>query len=132
MFAAKNKLDNLTVVIDRNNIQIDGFTEDIMPLEPIKEKYEAFGWYVLEVDGHNFQAIIAACEEAKAIFNKPVLIIAHTIPGKGVDFMEKDFRWHGIPPNIQDVKGAPVKGEQAKKALSELRTLGGKIRSEHE
>src|SRR3989344_77883 len=132
MFAGKYKLQNLTAIMDRNNIQIDGFTEDIMPLEPIKEKYEAFGWYVLEVDGHNFQAIIAACEEAKAIFNKPVLIIAHTIPGKGVDFMEKDFRWHGIPPNIQDVKGAPVKGEQAKKALSELRTLGGKIRSEHE
>lgn len=122
MFAGKNKLNNLTVIIDRNNIQIDGFTEEIMPLEPLKEKYEAFNWHVLEIDGHNFEAIIAACNEAKAIFEKPVVIIAHTIPGKGVDFMEKDFKWHGIPPNL----------EQEKKALAELRTLQGKIRSEHE
>ena len=120
------------MIIDRNNIQIDGFTEDIMPLEPLKEKYESFGWYVLQIDGHNFEQIIDACEEAKAIFNKPVVIIAHTIPGKGVDFMEKDFRWHGSPPDAGDIKGAPPKGEQAKKALAELRTLGGKIRSEHQ
>lgn len=132
LFAGKNKLNNLTVIIDRNNIQIDGFTEDIMPLEPLKEKYEAFGWYVLEVDGHNFEQIIDACDEAKAIFNKPVVIIAHTIPGKGVDFMEKDFRWHGSPPDAGDVKGAPPKGHQAEVALKELRTLQGKIRSEHE
>ncbi|MEK7616648.1 MAG: transketolase [Patescibacteria group bacterium] len=132
LFAGKNKINNLTVIIDRNNIQIDGFTEDIMPLEPLKEKYEAFGWHVIEIDGHNFEQIIDACDESKAIFNKPVVIIAHTIPGKGVDFMEKDFRWHGIPPDSADVKGAPPKGEQAKKALSELRTLQGKIRSEHE
>lgn len=132
LFAGKNKLNNLTVIIDRNNIQIDGFTEDIMPLEPLKEKYEAFGWHVLEVDGHNFEQIIDACEEAKAIYEKPVVIIAHTIPGKGVDFMEKDFRWHGSPPDAGDVKGAPPKGHQAEMALKELRTLGGKIRSEHE
>lgn len=132
MFAGKYQLNNLTVIIDRNNIQIDGVTEDIMPLEPLKDKYEAFGWYVIDIDGHNFEAIINACEEAKTIFNKPVCIIAHTIPGKGVDFMEKDFRWHGIPPDAQDVKGSPPKGEQAKKALAELRTLQGKIRSEHE
>ena len=132
MFAGKNKINNLTVIIDRNNIQIDGFTEDIMPLEPLKDKYEAFGWHVIEIDGHNFEQIIDACEESKTIFNKPVVIIAHTIPGKGVDFMEKDFRWHGIPPDAGDVKGAPPKGEQAKKALAELRTLQGKIRSEHE
>lgn len=122
MFAGKNRLNNLTAIIDRNNIQIDGFTEDIMPLEPLKKKYEAFGWYVLEVDGHNFEQIIDACREAKTIFEKPTLIIAHTIPGKGVDFMEFDFHWHGIPP----------KPEEAKEALKQLRTLGGKIKSEHE
>ncbi|MDP3973431.1 MAG: transketolase [Candidatus Daviesbacteria bacterium] len=122
LFAGKYKLNNLTAIMDRNNIQIDGFTEDIMPLEPIKEKYEAFGWHVLEIDGHNMEAIINACNEAKAIVEKPVLIIAHTIPGKGVDFMEYKFEWHGKPPNA----------EEAKKALSELRTLQGKIRSEHE
>ncbi len=132
MFAGKMKLNNLTVIIDRNHIQIDGFTENIMPLEPLKEKYEAFNWYVIEVDGHNFEEIINACSEAKAIFNKPVVIIAHTIPGKGVDFMEKKFEWHGSPPDTISPPGAPPKGQQAEVALKELRTLGGKIKSEHE
>ncbi len=122
MFAGKYRLHNLTAIIDRNNIQIDGNTEDIMPLEKIKEKYEAFNWHVLEVDGHNHQQIIDACYEAKAIYEKPTLIIAHTIPGKGVDFMEGDYHWHGMPPNK----------EQAKIALDQLRTLGGQIRSEHQ
>lgn len=122
MFAGKNKLNNLTVIIDRNNIQIDGFTENVMPLEPLKAKYEAFNWEVLEVDGNNIRAFADAVSEAKAVFEKPTVIIAHTIPGKGVDFMEKDFTWHGKPPNK----------EEAKLALHELRTLGGKIRSEHE
>ncbi len=122
MFAGKNKLRNLTGLIDRNNIQIDGYTEDVMPLEPFKQKWEAFGWHVLEVDGHNMREIIDACNEAKAIYEKPTMIICHTIPGKGVDFMEYRYEWHGVPPN----------DEQAKKALEELRTLGGKIRSEHE
>ena len=122
MFAGKNKLDNLTQIMDRNNIQIDGFTEDIMPLEPLREKYIAFNWHVLEIDGHNIEAIIGAINEAKAIYEKPVLIICHTIPGKGVDFMEFDFKWHGMPPNA----------EQAKEALNQLRTLGGKIKGEHE
>lgn len=122
MFAGKYKLHNLTAIMDRNNIQIDGVTEDIMPLEPIKDKYEAFGWHVLEVDGHNFEQIIGAVGEAKAIFEKPTLIIAHTIPGKGVDFMENDYKWHSTPPDK----------DQAKKALHELRTLQGKIKSEHQ
>jgi transketolase len=122
MLAAKYKLNNLTVIIDRNNIQIDGFTEDVMPLEDLKAKYEAFGWYVLEIDGHNFEAIIDACSEAKAIHTRPVCIIAHTIPGKGVDFMENDYVWHGKAPN----------SDEAKKAMHELRTLQGKIKSEHE
>lgn len=122
MFAGKNKLNNLTALIDRNNIQIDGFTEYIMPLEPLKEKYESFGWHVLEIDGHNFEEIGDAVNEAKAIYEKPTVIIAHTIPGKGVSFMERDYRWHGKPPNK----------EEADMALAELRTLGGKIKSEHE
>ena len=119
MFAGKNKINNLTLVIDRNNIQIDGFTEDIMPLEPLKEKYESFNWHVLEVDGNNIKAFVDTVREANSIFEKPTCIIAHTIPGKGVDFMEKDFRWHGKPPNK----------DEAKIALSELRTLQGKIES---
>jgi len=122
MWAGKNKLRNLTAIIDRNNIQIDGFTEDIMPLEPLRQKYEAFNWHVLEIDGHNFQEIVSAADEAKAIYEKPTVIIAHAIPGKGVSFMERQFEWHGKPPNK----------EEAKKALAELRTLGGKIQSEHE
>lgn len=122
MFAAKYNLNNLTVIVDRNNIQIDGYTEDIMPLEPLIEKYKAFNWSVIDIDGHNMQEIIDACDKAKATFENPTVIIAHTIPGKGVDFMEGDYKWHGKPPNK----------EEAKKALHELRTLGGKIKSEHQ
>ncbi|OGY62878.1 MAG: transketolase [Candidatus Harrisonbacteria bacterium RIFCSPHIGHO2_01_FULL_44_13] len=122
MFAGKRRLSNLTVIMDRNNIQIDGFTEDIMPLEPLKDKYEAFGWHVLEVDGHNMEEFVDAINEAHAIFEKPTVIIAHTIPGKGVSFMERDYLWHGKPPNK----------EEAKIALEELRTLGKRIESEHQ
>lgn len=122
MFAGKVKLNNLTVIIDRNNIQIDGFTENVMPLEPLREKYESFNWHVLEVDGNNIREFVDAVSQAKAIFEKPTVVIAHTVPGKGVDFMESDFKWHGKPPNA----------EEAKKALSELRTLQGRITSEHE
>lgn len=122
MFAGKLKINNLTALMDRNNIQIDGFTENVMPLEPIKDKYEAFGWHVLEIDGHNMQQIVDAFSEAKNIFEKPTLIIAHTISGKGVSFMEGKYEWHGKPPN----------SEEAKKALEELRTLKGKIKSEHQ
>jgi transketolase len=117
MFAAKYRLSNLTCIIDRNNIQIDGNTEDIMPLEPLREKYESFGWHVIDMNGHDMQEIISTLEEAKAITEKPVCIIAHTIPGKGVDFMEYDYKWHGVPPDK----------EQAKEALQDLRTLKGKI-----
>lgn len=122
LFAGKNRLSNLTMIVDRNNIQIDGTTEQIMPLEPLKNKYEAFNWHVIEVDGHNIEQFVDAVSEAKAIYEKPTVIIAHTIPGKGVSFMENDYLWHGKPPNK----------EEAAKALSELRTLGGKIRSEHQ
>ncbi len=122
LFAAKEKLHNLTVIIDRNNIQIDGFTEDILPLEPLRQKYEAFGWHVLEIDGHNMKAIIDACHEAQSIFERPVAIIAHTIPGKGVSFMQWKSEWHGKPPNA----------EEARQALRQLRTLQGRIRAEHD
>ncbi|MDP2656622.1 MAG: transketolase [bacterium] len=122
MAAGKYKLHNLTGIIDRNNIQIDGYTEDVMPLESLVDKYKAFGWHVIEVDGHNIRAFVDACEQAKSIFEKPMVIIAHTIPGRGVSYMENDYLWHGNPPNE----------EQARQALSELRTLGGKIHSEHE
>lgn len=110
MLASKYKLGNLTAIIDRNNIQIDGFTEDVMPLEPLAEKYRAFGWHVIEVDGHNIKNIIDACEESKAVFEKPTVIIAHTVPGKGIPFMEFVTEWHGKPPTK----------EQADEALAEL------------
>lgn len=122
MFAAKYKLSNLIGIIDRNNIQIDGSTEDVMPLEDLRGKWESFGWHVQEIDGNNIESVIDAAAMARAITNQPSVIIAHTIPGKGVDFMEYDYHWHGMPPN----------SEQAREALKKLRTLGGKIRSEHE
>jgi len=122
MFAGKNKLHNLTGLIDRNNIQIDGMTEDIMPLENLRAKYEAFNWHVLEINGHNFEEIVNAVEEAKAIYEKPTVIISHNIPGKGIPEIEFDYNWHGKAPNK----------EEATKFLTELRTLGGKIISEHQ
>lgn len=122
MLAAKYKLNNIIAIVDRNNIQIDGPTETVMPLEDLKAKWEAFGWHAIEIDGHNMEAIIDACAMARAIVEKPVVILAHTVPGKGVDFMEYDFHWHGSPPNH----------EQAIEALKDLRTLKGKIKSEHE
>ncbi len=122
MAAGKYRLCNLTALMDRNNIQIDGFTENVMPLEPVKEKYEAFNWHVLEVDGHNIRHIIDACNEAKAICERPTMIICHTIPGKGVGFMEKNYQWHGVAPN----------SEQARLAINELRTMEGEIESEHQ
>jgi transketolase len=122
MFAAKENLHNMIVIVDRNNIQIDGPTEQVMPLEGLRDKWEAFGWHVQEIDGHNIESVIDACSMARAIVEKPSVIIAHTIPGKGVPFMEYDYHWHGAPPN----------SEQAKEALKKLRTLGGKIKGEHE
>lgn len=122
LFAGKSRLSNLTAIVDRNNIQIDGYTEDVMPLEPLEDKYVAFGWNVLSIDGHNIEQIIDACNQARATYAKPTVIIANTIPGKGVLFMEGKFEWHGKPPNK----------EEAKLALHELRTLQGKIASEHQ
>jgi transketolase len=132
MLGGKEKLHNLIAIIDRNNIQIDGPTETVMPLEDLRGKWEAFGWHVIEINGNDIEAFIDACAMARAIIEKPVAIIAHTIPGKGVDYMEHDFHWHGMPPGISDVPGAPPKADQVKIALHELRTLGGRIKGEHE
>ena len=98
MFASKAKLDNLTYVIDRNHIQIDGFTEEVMPLEPLREKLEAFGLYVLEIDGHNIAGILDAFAFDLSLHSKPLALIAHTTAGKGVEFMENLPQWHGIVP----------------------------------
>ncbi len=122
LLAGKEKLRNLIAIVDRNNIQIDGYTEDIMPLGDLRKKYERFGWYAQEVDGHNFREINDAINKAKTIYEKPAVIIARTIPGRGVKEFERDYHWHGTPPNK----------EQADMALKELRTLGGRIQSEHQ
>lgn len=121
MFAGGKKLSNITAIIDRNNIQIDGMTENVMPLEPLADKWKSFNWHVIEINGHNFQEIIDACEMAKTIVEKPTVIIARTIPGKGIAEIEFDYKWHGMPPNT----------EQEKKWLAELRTLQGKIEGGH-
>lgn len=121
LFASKYRLGNLTAIMDRNFIQIDGMTEDVMPLDSLKAKYEAFGWEVLEIDGHNMEAIVDACEEAKAIVEKPTLIIARTIPGKGVPEIEYDYRWHGKPPTK----------EEAARFMKELRNGAGRVPHEY-
>ena len=122
MLGGKEKLHNLCAIVDRNNIQIDGYTENVMPLESLSEKWRAWNWHVIEIDGHNIEEIADAFEAAKSIFGQPTVIIAHTIAGKGVKEFERDYRWHGKPPNK----------EEATMAIKELRTLGGKIKSEHE
>lgn len=130
MFAGKQRLSNVTAIIDRNNIQIDGKTEDIMPLEPLADKWRAFNWHVIEIDGHNFNDIVDAVNQAKAITEKPTVIIAHTIPGKGIPEIEFDYRWHGVPPGSgpEDVW---KKADQEKEMLKDLRTLQGKIEGGH-
>lgn len=122
LFAARNQLNNLTWMIDRNNIQIDGYTEDIMPLEPLHEKFAAFGWNVLEIDGHNIREIVNACDRSESTWEAPTVIIAHTIPGKGVSFMENEPAWHGKPPKDRTELNA---------ALKDLRTLGGILINEN-
>lgn len=121
MFAGKYALANLTSIIDRNNIQIDGNTEDVMPLEPLREKYESFNWHVIDIDGNDARQIIEATNTAKAITEKPTAIIAHNIPGRGVSFMEGKSEWHGKAPN----------GKEAEMALEELDAIADRIESEH-
>ncbi|KKP89015.1 MAG: Transketolase domain protein [Berkelbacteria bacterium GW2011_GWA2_35_9] len=122
MLSAKEKLSKLITIVDRNYIQIDGYTENVMPLDDMAEKYRAFNWHVQEIDGNNFSEIIEAVENAKAVFDRPSCIIARTIPGKGISFMENDFNWHGKTPN---------KDEEIK-AINDLRTLNNRIKSEHQ
>ncbi|MFA5987315.1 MAG: transketolase [Candidatus Paceibacterota bacterium] len=117
MFCAKEKLASITAVIDRNNIQLSGVTEEIMPLEPLSKKIESFGWNVVDINGHDFSEIIDGLRKPGFDPKKPTMIIAHTIPGKGVSFMEGKYQWHGIPPNK----------EQAAVALGELKEEAGKI-----
>ncbi|MBU2104110.1 transketolase [Patescibacteria group bacterium] len=121
MFAGKNRLSNLTAIMDRNNIQIDGMTEDVMPLESLAAKYEAFNWHVIEINGHSIDGCIDAVETAKAVYEKPTLIIAHTIPGKGVPEIEFDYHWHGKPPTK----------EEAKRFIQQLRSGAGRVPNEY-
>ncbi|MFA5095284.1 MAG: transketolase [Candidatus Paceibacterota bacterium] len=116
MLAGKNKLQNLIAIVDRNNIQIDGNTEHIMPLEPLADKWRVFNWQVIEVGGHDFRALDKAIEEAQKVSEKPVVIIAHTIPGKGVKEFERDYKWHGKTPNKEE-------GEMALKELQNHRLV---------
>ena len=104
LIASKYKLSNLTLIVDRNNIQIEGNTEDTLPLEPLKEKYLSFNWNVLGVDGHNIEEIIRAVGEARKVYDRPTVIIAKTIAGKGVNFMEGKSEWHARPPDKEEAK----------------------------
>src|SRR3990167_7653539 len=123
MFAAKYRLTNLTAIMDRNNIQIDGGTEDVMPLEPLADKYRAFNWHVIEVDGHNIREFVDACEESKSIKEKPTMILAYTTPGKGIPTIENDYRWHGAPPGKGPTDKIPA-DKQKEVFLQELEMTG--------
>jgi transketolase len=120
MLAGKEKLNKLIQVIDYNNIQIDGRVEDVMPLEPFRLKYEAFNWHVIDVDGNDIEAVVKAVQEAQQVTDKPIILVAHNVPGKGVSFMENDYRWHGKPPTA----------EEAEKALQELKVEEEKLKIE--
>ncbi len=126
MLAGKEQLHNLIVIVDRNGIQIDGYTKHVMPMEPLVEKWESFNWDVQEVDGHSMRALNDAIGKAQAVYSQPSVIVVHTIAGKGVDVFERDFRWHGNPPGKGPEDVIP-KGEQAAVALEKLRTLAGMI-----
>lgn len=112
MFAAHYRLDNLCAIIDYNRKQIDGDVEDVMGIAPLADKWRAFRWHVIEIDGHDMNQVLGGFEEARRTKGKPTVILAHTVMGKGVSFMEDDFRWHGVPPNQ----------EQAQQAMRDLGT----------
>lgn len=126
LLAGKEKLHNLIVIVDRNGIQIDGYTKDVMPLESLRNKWESFNFHVQEVDGHNIRQVNDAIGKAQSIYGQPSVIIAHTISAKGVDVFERDFRWHGNPPGKGPEDRVP-KDKQAAVALEKLRTLAGAI-----
>lgn len=119
LFAAKYKLSNLTCIVDRNNIQISGKTENIMPLDSLAEKYKAFNWHVVIVDGHDFNDIRRGLREARDIYDKPTVIIANTIPGRGVSFMEGKYIWHGKAPNKEESALALKELEAKEKEIKE-------------
>ncbi len=121
LFAGGKRLDNITWLIDRNNIQSSGKTEDVLPLEDLREKLEAFGWYTIEINGHNIEEIVSACEMAKSVGQRPTAIIAHTIPGKGVKFIEYKVEWHAKPPNKLEKQ----------KAIQQIRELKRQIEKEY-
>lgn len=128
MLAGKERLHNVVAIVDRNGIQIDGYTEDVMPLEPLHEKFASFNWDVQEVDGHSMRSVYDAIGKAQAIFSQPSIIIAHTVPSKGIDVFERDFRWHGNPPGLGP-EDRVKRGDQARVALEKLRTLAGQIKA---
>ena len=113
MFAAGHGLGNLIGIVDRNFIQIDGSTEDVMPLGDLAEKFRAFGWTALDVDGHDIEALLGAFAFARAQADRPTVLVAHTIPGKGVSFMESDYKWHGKPPTAAERDAALAELELA-------------------
>src|SRR5436190_4591123 len=104
MFGSYHKLDNIVVIEDYNGIQLDGFVKDIMDVAPLADKWRAFGWHTLEIDGHNFPAIQSALSEAEATKGKPTCIVAHTVKGKGVSFMENNPKFHGTAPNVEEMQ----------------------------
>ena len=106
MSAAKYKLDNLCVIVDVNGLQIDGATKDVMPLEPLDQKFAAFGFHVITINGHDFDQILSAYQEAAATKGQPTVILAKTVKGKGISFMENDAGWHGKAPNDQQLEQA--------------------------
>lgn len=118
MLAGKYKLNNLIAIIDRNNIQIDGKTNDIMPLDPLADKWKAFNWNVLEVDGHDFKKINETVEKAQMEKEKPTVIIARTISAKGVKEWEGDYHWHGKPPTKEEGDIALHELEELKKSFT--------------
>ncbi|PCH66047.1 MAG: transketolase [Bacteroidetes bacterium] len=121
MFAGVNKLNKLICIIDRNNIQINGMTQDVMPLEPLADKFKSFGFHVIEIDGHSIEEIVAAVDEGKAQTSMPTMIIAKTIPGKGIPEIENDYTWHGKPPSP----------EEAERFLKIVRSCGGRVTEEY-
>lgn len=117
MFASKYKLDNVTAIIDRNYIQISGETEEVMPLESLRGKLLAFNWHVMMIEGHDFPSILNALNESKTVKDRPTVIIANTIPGKGVSFMENKPEWHGKAPDNKQAKEALIELENERKEI---------------
>ena len=124
LMAGKYKLDNLIFMLDRNHIQIDGFTSEVLPLEPLRKKYESFNLHVIEIDGHDFEQIIHAVNHAKSLHSKPTMIICNTTPGKGVSFMEHKPEWHGKVPNDEELKQAL---EELKRQESKRKNEGNQL-----